>query len=470
MSKIIKNGILLNRQEREFQKKLQHPIPLSDELFRKKNEAFEIIRQEKQCQDSAADIPKIPSQKSLLFRWSIGFICALLVFIGTGILLSTTNPALAQELPVVNEIFKLLQKNSDFWKTKDISKYAVSLDDNEDNTTADTSYTKTQDGLTLTVSEVYTNPQKIYFSIKIKSEEPLTEIGYFETDSAKIMSLKCNISYKYSFMDKDYTHAGQSKSETDLEGILLNDNTFEGALTLDLESDLKNYQAYLKTSQPASNNTNELLPDNFTIDLKLEQIVGTKSAPDQCFGGYTEDEYWALSGEERDALQPEIQKEYEKYPNQYCHLWFDGPWEFELPLTLDQREVVRLDINETNDTGYGITTVYKTPTLLSVDIVRELNSEDFFKIVVLDADNEKLPSTPPFDSNTETFSTEGYNTSTIDVYLLGRQFYEDVYSTGLWSEFTYPFNGSKKRSGEEFRAILTEYSLYHKVLHFETSE
>lgn len=467
MSKIIKKGIFLNRQEREIQKKLQHPIPLSDELVHKKNEAFEMIRQEKHCQDPAADIQKIPSQKGLFLRWSMGFICAVFVFIGTGILLSTTNPALAQELPVVNEIFKLLQKNSDLWKTKNISKYAVSLDDNEDNTNSGNSI---KDGLVLTVSEVYANPQKIYFSIKIKSEEPLTEIGYFETDSAKIMSLKCDLSYKYSFMDENYTHAGLSNSEFDLEGVLLNDNTFEGALTLDLESDLKNYQTYSEASQPASTNTKEILPDNFTIDLKLEQIIGTKSVPDQCFGGYTEDEYWALSGEERDALQPEIQKEYEKYPNQYHHLWFDGPWEFEIPLTIDQREVVRLDINETNDTGYGITTVYKTPTLLSVDIVRDLNSEDFFKIVVLDADNERLPSTPPFNSNTETFSTKGYNTSAIDVFLLGQQFYEEVYSTSLWSEFTYPFNGPKKQSGEEFRAILTKYSLYHKTLHFETSE
>ena len=466
MSKIIKNGIFLNRQEREFQKKLQHPIPLSDELIRKKNEAFEMIQQKKHCQDSAADIQKIPSPKSMLFRWSIGFICALLVFIGTGILLSTTNPAFAQELPVVNEIFKLLQKNSDFWKTKDISKYAVPLDEN---TVADPSYTKTKDGLTLTVAEVYANPQKIYFSIKIKSEEPLTEIGYFETDSSKIMSLKCNLSYKYSFMDKDYTHTGLSDSEIGLEGVLLNDNTFEGALTLDLENDLKNYQTYLEAFRENPLSSNEILPDNFTIDLKLKQIVGMKSPSDKYFGGYTEDEYWGLSGEERDSLQPEIQKEYEKYPNPYHHLWFDGPWEFAIPLTIDQREIVRLDINEVNNTGHGITTIYKTPTLLSVGVLPELGS-DWQKMVVLDANNEKLPVGPHSDLNTATFLTEGYNTSTIDIYLLGQQLYDEIYSTSLWSEFTSPPNGPKKRSSEEFRAMLTEYSLYHKTLHFETSE
>lgn len=90
----------------------------------------------------------------------------------------------ASKLPLIGHIFERMQ--GDYEYKGDFTDVATRLDnsdiedqpDSADGTNADTlfSYTKTVDGVTVTLSEIYCNDQALYVTMQLKSEDALPEI------------------------------------------------------------------------------------------------------------------------------------------------------------------------------------------------------------------------------------------------------------------------------------------------------
>ena len=80
-----------------------------------------------------------------------------------------SQPALASRLPVIRNIFRLFQE--DYSYQGDLDAVAVKLEEPEDTPEEMSVYTKTEGGVTVSISEAYCSVEAIYLSLMISSEE-----------------------------------------------------------------------------------------------------------------------------------------------------------------------------------------------------------------------------------------------------------------------------------------------------------
>lgn len=455
--KFRKEGWFLQKQERKLQKKLQEKVELPVIVTEKKLEAFEAIKEGKVIQEEAQNSREtFPKSKAAAF--GVRFACGMAVIAAGCVCLNMVNPVLARELPVIGGVFRELQERANIGGVYgDITEYAVPLMDSEQDgkgdsdNSSDGTYTKRSGKTAITISEAYANPKEIYLSLTMESDLPWSEVGYFEYESAKRMELKCSFSV-------DYVFEGKSKGKdtiTDgvLDGILTDDNTFKGVLKIEWES------VYRELLEKAEEDHRK----DLDLRLKLEQIIGEKRDQEVWQGGYTTAEYLALPKEEREAIQAQRPKEYSEYPNPYKQVWADGPWEFDIPVEIDEREVEIIEVNETNELGVGLKSVTKTPDGVELEVIR--NGMNPSKITLLDADGnpQNARTIRGFRWPAETFSIK--NTSAVDIYFLDDRFYQEVYRTGIWGTLSYENLSDEEK--QEWRELLEEYCIYHKRIEFE---
>ena len=132
---------------------------------------------------------------------------AVIVFACAGVF--ATQPALASNIPIIRDIFKLLQ--GDYSYQGDLDSMAQKFEDSQsmgghtsgedgsaltgekavENETAqaDLAYTKTVNGVTVSVSEAYCSVEAIYLSLMITSEEPFPDT-MTDMEGKPILTLK----------------------------------------------------------------------------------------------------------------------------------------------------------------------------------------------------------------------------------------------------------------------------------------
>lgn len=458
MSWFRKRGLFLGWEERKLQKELQKPIALSEQVIEKKNKAFARIRGGEVHRETGACTltDRWFLRKRAVFRWSLGFTCALVFFLGTGFYLNTTNPVLAQDLPIIGGVFKRIQERSMIWNDGDVSKYAIPLRDENG------AYIETSNGVTVTISEAYVNPLNVYLAFKIKSETPLSEIECVEEEPEKIMKMLWDLQYEYSFMDEEYVQTKWQKENCSyVDGILVDDYTFEGVLIFDFQYEKERYQSYVNTFYEEADKSKAEIPDSFTINLNLTRIGGNKKDAKEWRGGYTETEYQALPQEEKDKIHAEIPKEYSSYPNPNQYVWFDGEWDFEIPVTVDDSGIVIL---EGGCKEYKIDSV-KTSQNLIVKVRSGVG------VIALDADGyvlqeKEIRTTDTIGEWEYRFLTDGYDISRVEIYGLGTRFYDEMWNSGKWFKLLQR-DEEGRYGGPEIRAVMEEYQEYHKTIYFE---
>ena len=172
-----------------------------------------------------------------------------------------TNPAFAENIPLVGNVFKQLGNSMGFYG--DYSKYAKQLTDSaEDGELADTdesqedggnpqsaqaedqnttennnadktkdneSYSKTVDGTTVTLSEVYCNEMALYLSMTIHTEDKFPDT-FITPDGKPNIKLSENSTVKYDYMDEK-----SNLFNAYLDGKMLDDNTYAGVLRIPVE-------------------------------------------------------------------------------------------------------------------------------------------------------------------------------------------------------------------------------------------
>lgn len=301
-----------------------------------------------------------------------------LLFLG----ICSANPVLAAKIPVIGRIFSMLQKTAEF--PGDYEGYAQPLEDpvleSDGESKAEdpvSTYTQTAGGVTVTLSEVYCNEESLSISMLVESPEPFADKIANYTDGGQRLSLTA--SSLFSFRPQE-PYVG----EKDLEGTFLDDRTFAGIWRINLDGVLTDYSKIHQMIAEAAAAGEELpvtddqvlqyaekltLPEQFTMEIHLEQIVGDLAEPVTVDWGVSEEELERMSDEAFQTLYYEKMREYgmDQYPNPCENYWFEGPWDFTIPVTVNGTGNHTVTVEEVNGEGVGLHTITVTPFELSVD-------------------------------------------------------------------------------------------------------
>lgn len=475
-----------NRNDNAIEEIMQADFPLPKQAEDAKNEAFARIREMAAASENVENaenivqrLPEKSTEKSTkkstgssgkkstgtvkshkkfktVYKTALGLTAAAAVFSAVCI----TNPAFAENIPLVGNVFKQLGNSLGFYG--DYSKYAKQLtasaedtlsadadgsqesssnpqsaqsedqntteNNNADKTKDNESYSKTVDGTTVTLSEVYCNEMALYLSMTIHTEDKFPDT-FITSDGKPNIMLSENSTVKYDYMD------GKSNLfNAYLDGKMLDDNTYAGVLripvedmTVDEAGWTKFYEvrnaffkekgidvdsedfSFDKLAQalgmdeysdeklpqvggPAiSDYVKDIkVPDRFTMELDLKDIVGTlpenqDTTPDiprdlrdeynqkmAEHGISTDDaDYESLTEEQKDLEHQfftEMWNEYfERYPeanegnNRYNSWTLKGDWKFNVNVEKNTSDTVDKDVNVVDENGDGVLSITKTP-------------------------------------------------------------------------------------------------------------
>lgn len=471
--------------DEKIRKIMQRSFPLPENVEASKAQAFEEIRRS-QAEEKSAASPDTKGEKRhksrrLFYRTCAATAAAAAVFCGVCI----TNPAFASQIPLVGHVFEEIGESLGF--SGDFGKYATPLEEpgGEDKAsqayTDDASseeapgkntevkkdspdtllYSETQNGMTVTLSEVYCNDAALYVSMVIHTEEKFPDTAVIN-ETTPVLNAN-DFLLKFSYEDRERT-LGEY-----LEGKMVDDHTYAGVLRCNLAS---------FGSEEAE------IPEKFSVDLLIPRIIGSKpdgkipEMPSDLREEYEqalEDNGLSPKAEDYEFFTEE-QKELEhqlfvkmwnaygerypetrEHPNSYEDWWVDGPWKFSFEVTKDSSQTVVKEMNDVNEENIGLVSVTKTPFEL---IVEDSNNPDSFT-VVLDADGDIMPS-GTFGGWTNVMPLQDRDVSKIDIYICDYIEYMDELKGYYWSE---DYQENKKT--KTFKQLLDERALYHKELIFE---
>lgn len=570
MKKQIEFPRLENTQlDDKIRKTMQSEFILPKQAEEAKNAAFEQIRNRQLKQEQANTIAKASIQKQkqkkrsrrAFFRTCAGTAAAAAVFSAVCI----TNPTFAAQVPLVGHVFEEIGQSLGF--SGDFSKYARPLEgaeepadstdsgntqeadspnaeatdmksadametgQNTENTDAaagtsgDTLYSKTQNGMTVTLSEVYCNDVALYVSMVLKTEDKFPETLQRSEDGGPIIDV-LRSTMKFSYNDRELLSAAY------LDGKMIDDYTFAGVLRYDLMDSIDNsdYDTYyekvnefyreLGISQEELENwteettakvcellgTEELsdeavaqaggpdisdytsqteIPDSFSVTLKIPQITGYKAEPEtmpempediraeyeQAMAenglGLTDEDYRSFTDEQMEIerkLYTKMMNAYsERYPDAFGHPNKYENWWVDGPW--------EFTFDVTKDTSQTIVKEINDVDENGIGLVSvtktpfELTVEDGNNYdcftVVLDADGNPMPYGNT-GGYTNVMALQDRDVSKVDVYICDYVEYMDELKGYYWSD-----DYEEKKKTRTFKELLDERALYHKEIVFE---
>ena len=492
-----------------------------------------------------------------VYKTALGLTAAAAVFSAVCI----TNPAFAENIPLVGNVFKQLGNSLGFYG--DYSKYAKQLtdstedarsadadgsqegsnnsqnvqaedqntteNDNSDKTKDNESYSKTVDGTTVTLSEVYCNELAMYLSMTIHTEDKFPDT-FIRFDGKPDIKLSENSTVKYDYMD------GKSNLfNAYLDGKMLDDNTYAGVLripvedmTVDEAGWTKFYEvrnaffkekgidvdsedfSFDKLAQalgmdeysdaklpqvggPAiSDYVKDIkVPDRFAMELELKDIVGTlpenqDTTPDipqdlrdeynqkmEEHGISTDDADYESLTEEQKNLEHQFFTEmwneyYERYPeaNEGDNRY--NSW----TLKGDWKFNVDVEKNTSDTVEKDVNVVDENGDgVLSItktpfEITMKMQDpETKYVAVMLDANGDMMPYGGVANSNADTYAIQDRDVSTVYIYLCDYYEYMDELKGYYWSD-----NYEEKAKTKTFKQLLDERAAAGTEVHFDTDK
>ncbi len=332
----------------------------------------------------------------------------------------TANPVLAAKIPVIGRIFTMLEKTAEY--PGDYKEYAQPLEDTQPASLKEqpaeageeaNAYSQTAGGVSVTLSEVYCNQESISISMLVESEEAFADQIVKYVDGSQQLILDGNS--VFSFNPQPYVGSNT------LVGTFLDDKTFAGIWRIELSEVLTDYSEIIKqglefdaTDPEVMQHVRKLtLPDTFTMEVNLEKIIGNLAEPVAIDWGISEQELEKMSDEEFQALYHQKEEEYglNQYPNKTEHVWFEGPWNFSIPVQVNKEGSQTVVINDTNESGLGLESISVTPFELSIKIK---DPEEIALAVVFDEEGKWM------DFGTGSMGTipvDGHKIGHLTVYL-----------------------------------------------------
>lgn len=409
--------------DKKIEETLNREFPLPAQVERAKRAAFEEIRnrvkaaEEKECGRRGKTEEKRRRRKMQL-TWTLSTAAAITLFLAVCV----ANPAVVRSIPILGNLFEELGSSQAY--QGDYEEYAEPLKEPEEAETTEKQeqkkkeeglYTKTSDGVTVTLSDVYCNEAALYLSLLIESEEEFPPVR--EQDGKPVIDiLRSDISFSYR---EDFQLQGNY-----LDGRFLNNKTYAGILRLNLEDTKWNGEETDASIQ---------IPENFTMNLNIHEITG--HLPENLKGEIPEKAACC----ERD--------------------WkFRGEWDFTVEVTKDNTKTVTKELPLTDENGAGVLSVTKTPFEISLDIN---DPEAGYAAVVLDAEGNPL-SPGGFAGTEGEYAIGEHDVSTIYVYVCDALEYMDELKGYYWSD-TY----EEQKKTKTFRELLDERAIYHQEVLFE---
>lgn len=572
-----------NRNDNAIEEIMQAEFPLPKQEEDAKNEAFARIREmaadsgnventenmvrrltEKSTKKSTGSSGKKSSVTAkshkkfkAVYKTALGLTAAAAVFSAVCI----TNPAFAENIPLVGNVFKQLGNSLGFYG--DYSKYAKQLtdstedalsadadgsqegssnsqnaqaenqntteNDNSDKTKDDQSYSKTVDGTTVTLSEVYCNELALYLSMTIHTEDKFPDT-FITSDGKPDIKLSENSTVKYDYMD------GKSNLfNAYLDGKMLDDNTYAGVLRIPVEDmtvddagwtkfyevrnaffkekgidvDSEDF-SFDKLAQvlgmdeysdeklpqvggPAiSDYVKDIkVPDRFAMELELKDIVGilpddqdtTPDIPQDLRDEYnqkmeehgisTDDaDYESLTEEQKDLEHQfftEMWNEYfERYPEANEGNNRYNSW----TLKGDWKFNVDVEKNTSDTVEKDVNVVDENGDgVLSItktpfEITMKMQDpETKYFAVMLDANGDIMPYGGVANGNADTYAIQDRDVSTVYIYLCDYYEYMDELKGYYWSD-----DYEEKAKTKTFKQLLDERAVAGTEVHFDTDK
>ena len=571
-----------NRNDNAIEEIMQADFPLPKQAEDAKNEAFARIREmaaasenvenaenivqrlqekskEKSTEKSTGSSGKkstgtVKSHKKFktVYKTALGLTAAAAVFSAVCI----TNPAFAENIPLVGNVFKQLGNSLGFYG--DYSKYAKQLtesaegaqsadadgsqegssnsqnaqsedqntteNNNADKTKDNESYSKTVDGTTVTLSEVYCNEM----SMTIHTEDKFPDT-FITSDGKPNIKLSENSTVKYDYMDEK-----SNLFNAYLDGKMLDDNTYAGVLRIpvedmtvddagwtkfyevrnaffkekgiDVDSEDFSFDKLAQTlgmDEYSDENLPQVggpaisdyvkdikVPDRFAMELDLKDIVGTlpddqDTTPDipqdlrdeynqkmAEHGISTDDaDYESLTEEQKDLEHQfftEMWNEYfERYPeaiegnNRYNSWTLKGDWKFNVDVEKNTSDTVKKDVNVVDENGDGVLSITKTPFEITMKMQ---DPEAKYFAVMLDANGDIMPYGGVSNSN-NTYAIQDRDISTVYIYLCDYYEYMDELKGYYWSD-----DYEEKAKTRTFKQLLDERAVAGTEVHFDTDK
>ena len=576
-----------NRNDNVIEEIMQADFPLPKQAEDAKNEAFDRIREmaaasgnTENTEDMVRRLPEKsiekPTEKSTgssgkkssgtaksqkkfkaVYKTALGLTAAAAVFSTVCI----TNPAFAENIPLVGNIFEQLGNSLGFYG--DYSKYAKQLtestedtqpadsdgsqegssnsqnaqtedqntteNNNADKTKDNESYSKTVDGTTVTLSEVYCNEMALYLSMTIHTEDRFPDT-FITSDGKPNIKLSENSTVKYDYMD------GKSNLfNAYLDGKMLDDNTYAGVLRIpvedmtvddagwtkfyevrnaffkekgiDVDSEDFSFDKLAQTlgmdeysdaklpqvGGPAiSDYVKDIkVPDRFAMELDLKDIVGTlpedqDTTPDipqdlrdeynqkmAKHGISTDDaDYESLTEEQKDLEHQfftEMWNEYfERYPEANAGDNRYNSW------TLKGEWKFNVDVEKnTSDTVKKDVNVVDengdgvlSITKTPFEITMKMQDpETKYVAVMLDANGDIMPYGGVANGNADTYAIQDRDISTVYIYLCDYYEYMDELKGYYWSD-----DYEEKAKTKTFKQLLDERAVAGTEVHFDTDK
>lgn len=575
-----------NRNDNAIEEIMQAEFPLPKQAEDAKNEAFSRIREmaaasgnvenaenivqrlpekstEKSTKKSTGSSGKkstgtVKSHKKFktVYKTALGLTAAAAVFSAVCI----TNPAFAENIPLVGNVFKQLGNSLGFYG--DYSKYAKQLTDstedaqsadadgsqkgssnsqnvqiedqnttenhNADKTKDDQSYSKTVDGTTVTLSEVYCNELAMYLSMTIHTEDKFPDT-FITSDGKPDIKLSENSTVKYDYMDEK-----NNLFNAYLDGKMLDDNTYAGVLRIPVEDmtvddagwtkfyEVRNaffkekgidvdsedfsfdklaqvlgMDEYSDEKLPQvggptiSDYVKDIkVPDRFAMELDLKDIVGTlpddqDTTPDipqdlrdeynqkmAEHGISTDDaDYESLTEEQKDLEHQfftEMWNEYfERYPEAIEGNNRYNSW----TLKGDWKFNVDVEKNTSDTVKKDVNVVDENGDgVLSItktpfEITMKMQDpEAKYFAVMLDANGDIMPYGGVSNSN-NTYAIQDRDISTVYIYLCDYYEYMDELKGYYWSD-----DYEEKAKTRTFKQLLDERAVAGTEVHFDTDK
>ena len=576
-----------NRNDNVIEEIMQADFPLPKQAEDAKNEAFARIREMaadsghvENTENMVRRLPEKSTEKSTkkstgsygkkstgtakshkkfkaVYKTALGLTAAAAVFSTVCI----TNPAFAENIPLVGNVFKQLGNSLGFYG--DYSKYAKQLTEsaegaqsadadgsqegssnsqnvqvedqnttenhNADKTKDDQSYSKTVDGTTVTLSEVYCNELAMYLSMTIHTEDKFPDT-FITSEGKPNIKLSENSTVKYDYMD------GKSNLfNAYLDGKMLDDNTYAGVLRIpvedmtvddagwtkfyevrnaffkekgiDVDSEDFSFDKLAQTlgmDEYSDENLPQVggpaisdyvkdikVPDRFAMELDLKDIVGTlpddqDTTPDipqdlrdeynqkmAEHGISTDDaDYESLTEEQKDLEHQfftEMWNEYfERYPEAIEGNNRYNSW----TLKGDWKFNVDVEKNTSDTVEKDVNVVDENGDgVLSItktpfEITMKMQDpETKYVAVMLDANGDILPDGGVANGNAGTYAIQDRDISTVYIYLCDYYEYMDELKGYYWSD-----DYEEKAKTKTFKQLLDERAVADTEVHFDTDK
>ena len=576
-----------NRDNDAIEEIMQADFPLPKQAEDAKNEAFSRIREMvadsghvENTENMVRRLPEKSTEKSTkkstgsygkkstgtakshkkfkaVYKTALGLTAAAAVFSTVCI----TNPAFAENIPLVGNVFKQLGNSLGFYG--DYSKYAKQLTEsaegaqsadadgsqegssnsqnvqvedqnttenhNADKTKDDQSYSKTVDGTTVTLSEVYCNELAMYLSMTIHTEDKFPDT-FITSEGKPNIKLSENSTVKYDYMD------GKSNLfNAYLDGKMLDDNTYAGVLRIpvedmtvdeagwtkfyevrnaffkekgiDVDSEDFSFDKLAQTLGMDEYSDEKLpqvggpaisdyvkdikVPDRFAMELDLKDIVGTlpddqDTTPDipqdlrdeynqkmAEHGISTDDaDYESLTEEQKNLEHQfftEMWNEYfERYPEAIEGNNRYNSW----TLKGDWKFNVDVEKNTSDTVEKDVNVVDENGDgVLSItktpfEITMKMQDpETKYVAVMLDANGDILPDGGVANGNAGTYAIQDRDISTVYIYLCDYYEYMDELKGYYWSD-----DYEEKAKTKTFKQLLDERAVADTEVHFDTDK